>query len=182
MIPAPIVPVALPHVQPVTQVRPFLSTTAVIVIQSVQPAVFSQALQLVKVTKFFELLLINFLKAVQLGVKIVQALPIVRLVRLEDISTRICAIIPVLLEPMETLLSIVNVKNIFGGLYITSIDLACVSPCKTCGTETICRSCVSSFLFYDGSQCLESCPFGYYPNNGNCTGKKIKLSGIKEFF
>ncbi len=54
--------------------------------------------------------LINFLKAVQVFVKIVQTLPIVLLVRLEHICTRICAIIPVLLGPMETLLSIVNVK------------------------------------------------------------------------
>lgn len=47
---------------------------------------------------------------------------------------------------------------------------ACVPPCLTCTTATLCLTCNNSTIFYAlNSSCISGCPTAYYNSSGNCT-------------
>ncbi len=57
-----------------------------------------------------------------------------------------------------------------GIFIITSIYLACESPCVNCISASQCVSCISGLLWYN-YQCFESCPDGTWTNSAVCTSK-----------
>lgn len=53
--------------------------------------------------------------------------------------------------------------------YLSGIScMACVSPCKTCSSVSLCTSCVSGYYYYtSNTSCITECPSTYYGDSSS---------------